>query len=663
MFERAMRSTRSGVRRSARRIRSPRKAREWIDRAAVEIAASPGEWREIVDTIRADFGHGPLPSELSAPGAHQFIDAVVKGRRASYPIRKLEPVAGGGMNAVLRSRELFSNHELAVRRHLPAESAVELGARERREALLRERLLELKRHPVIPRFWASGSVDGEPCEVFDFAPGVSLTGFVAKSGVAYGFLLAFAREAARGLEYLHRNGLIHGDVKPENFCVAEARRLDGRRVIHVTLIDFDIVSSPEEQIAQYALGNALEGTLPYMPPENFGQWVPDDEDEAADMVFSKDVFALGMTLARVINGRFPKSFYTSVNSLLEKKTRGEEVVLEFPDTIPPTLAMLVQSMCSGDWMQRPSLASIIKTVRALLEDASAEEKESLVRAAEPDASAPEMPSRAVAVANVGPYRVLEFAFGKRPPGDAQTLPIAALEDPFGRKLVGVPFEFASVAAESEFYEDRAALLTELNAVRLKHSDLLPGSFRDLVREEREGRRVVWIIRPLLAGAIDLTRYLENERRAATAGERLAILRRVAQALSVLEEAGYSLPRLTPELVFFAPLPDAGSETRAAQTRPLRRVFDVPSDEPGRFFRQELMGMALAERRRAGRTDATVEGLLEIASGMRLVSELDRPERELLARLRELPTWRERVSMLTFLEAQHTGARRSGSSAS
>src|SRR5262245_42127443 len=139
------RTTRSGTRRSARRIRSPRKAREWIDRAAVEIAASPGEWREIVDTIRADFGHGPLPAEVAAEGAHQFLDAIVGGRRAAYPLRKLEPVAGGGMNAVLRSRELFSNHELAVRRHLPAESAVGVGARERREALMRERLLELKR--------------------------------------------------------------------------------------------------------------------------------------------------------------------------------------------------------------------------------------------------------------------------------------------------------------------------------------------------------------------------------------------------------------------------------------------------------------------------------------------------------------------------------------
>jgi len=651
------RSTRSGTRRAGRRIRSPKKARQWIDRAAVEIAASPGEWREIVDTIRADFGRGPLPPALAASGAHQFVDSVVGGRRAAYPIEKLEPVAGGGMNAVLRSRELFSSHEIAVRRHLPAESAVEVGARVRRETLMRERLLGLRRHPVIPRFWASGSVDGEPCDVFDFAPGVSLTSFVARNGVSYGFLLEVAREAARGLEYLHRNGLIHGDVKPENFCVAEARRLDGRRVVRVTLIDFDIVSSPEEQIAQYALGNALEGTLPYMPPENFGQWVPDDDDEAEDMVFSKDVFALGMTLARVISGKFPRSFYTSVNSLLEKKTRGDDVVLEFPGTIPPTLAVLVQSMCAVDWRERPPLSAVIRTVRALLEEASHEERESLVRGPQHDPSAPETPPRAAAVANVGPYRVLDFAFGKRPPGDGQTLPIASLEDPFGRKLVGFPFTFATREEEAAFYEDRAALLHELNAVRRKHSDLLPGSFRDLVREERDGRHVVWIIRPLLENAVDLTRFLEQERPDAPVGERVAILRRTAQALAVLEEAGYVLPRLSPELVFFVPQPDAGgTATRAALTRPLHRLFEVPTKDPSRFFRQELMGTASARRGPAPSPDPTVESLLEIARGVGLVSELTGAERALLAQLRDLPSWRERVAMLTFLELEHAGGR-------
>src|SRR5258706_9807267 len=103
------------------RIRSPRKAREWIDRAAVEIASSPEDWTDIVNSIRADLGRPPLPSETGAETQFQFVQCDLGGQHASYPVRKLQPVAGGGMNAVLRSSELFAGRELAFRRHLPAE--------------------------------------------------------------------------------------------------------------------------------------------------------------------------------------------------------------------------------------------------------------------------------------------------------------------------------------------------------------------------------------------------------------------------------------------------------------------------------------------------------------------------------------------------------------
>jgi hypothetical protein len=46
----------------------------------------------------------------------------------------------------------------------------------------------------------------------------------------------------------------------------------------------------------------------------------------------------------------------------------------------------------------------------------------------------------------------------------------------------------------------------------------------------------------------------------------------------------------------------------------------------------------------------------MARAMGLVSRLSSAERALLAQLRDLPSWRERVSMLTFLEAEHAGGR-------
>src|SRR5258706_15333090 len=93
------RSTSSETPRAARRIRPPKKAREWIDRAAVEIAASPAEWRGNVDTICAAFGGGPPPPDLLTAHAHQFVGAVGGGGSAASPIRPPEPRGGGGGEA------------------------------------------------------------------------------------------------------------------------------------------------------------------------------------------------------------------------------------------------------------------------------------------------------------------------------------------------------------------------------------------------------------------------------------------------------------------------------------------------------------------------------------------------------------------------------------
>ena len=89
---------------------------------------------------------------------------------------------------------------------------------------------------------------------------------------------------AKGLAALHRAGVIHRDVKPENVIVAP----DGR----ARLIDFGVVRLPgiDEQAP------AAPGTPSYMAPELLagGQG-----DERADL------FALGVTLYRMFTGAYP----------------------------------------------------------------------------------------------------------------------------------------------------------------------------------------------------------------------------------------------------------------------------------------------------------------------------------------------------------------------
>jgi serine/threonine protein kinase len=629
-----------------------REARRLVGEAAREIAAAPVAWAAVVDRARAAFGRPPLgPAAVSALG-FPLLSAEDEGRPALLPLERLEPLGKGGMNTVSRSADLLTGRPLVVRRLIPAESAIEEEMRRRRNELVRERLSVLRRHPVLQRFWGSGLVEGAACELFDFAPGTTLSQHVREKGLTYGALLDVGWHAARGLLHLSRHGLVHGDVKPENFCVEE-RGSGGSARLRVSLIDFDIVSTVDEQLFQYRLSNTLDGTLPYMPPENFVQAVPEDPDECRRMVLAKDVFALGMTLVRVVNGRFPDGVYTSMTSLVQKKERLEEMPVSLPASLPAELRELVLAMCRTEWRMRPPLSVVVRTLDALRRGATEEERARLVAAPRAGALPEAPPSEPVEL--VGPYRLVNRAFAPRTPGDGQTRPLAELHDPFGRRLVGVPYEFRSAEEESSFYEERRALLEDLNAVRLRHPELFPGSFRDLVRQGvGDDLFVVWVIRPLLEGAIDLDRYLAQERPDATMRERVSILRRIADALAALEAGGYTLATLTPRLVFFVPPPEAAGEaalTVAGRTRPVAALFDIGAPATGRRFRQELMGTASAVRVSAEATGRVVAGFFDVASRMRVLTALDRDGRDAFLQLGDAQSWAERADLLRWLETR------------
>jgi len=639
--------------RGRRRGRSLRDARALVGRAAREIAAAPAAWTQVVDRVRAELGRPSLgPAAVSAKG-FSLLSTEEEGRPALLPLERLEPLGKGGMNTVSRSADLLAGRPLVVRRLIPAESAVEEEMRRKRNELVRERLSVLHRHPVLQRFWGSGLVDGEPCELFDFAPGTTLARYVKEKGLTYGALLDLAWHAARGLLHLARHGLVHGDVKPENFCVDE-RRAGGDARLRVSLIDFDIVSTVDEQLYQYRLSNTLDGTLPYMPPENFVQATPEDPEECRRMVLTKDVYALGITLVRVVNGRFPEGFYTGMTALVQKKERLEEIPVTLPATLPEALRSLVLSMCRTDWRERPPLPVVVRALESIRRSATEEERARLVAAPRADLAVEAPPTPPAEL--VGPYRLVDPAFAPRTPGDGQVRPLAELHDPFGRRLVGVPFEFRSAREEEAFYEERRALLRDLNAVRLRHPELFPGSFRDLVRQGvGDDLFLVWIVRPLLEGAMDLDRYLATERPDATLAEKVSILRRVAEALAALEEGGYTLATLSPQLVFFVPPPaDAGAEpspTLAGLTRPVAALFDIIATVSGRRFRQELMGTASAVRSTPEATGRVVAGFFEMAARIRVLATLQGSEKDAFLQVSDAQRWAERVDLLRWVETR------------
>lgn len=128
-------------------------------------------------------------------------------------------------------------------------------------------------------------------------------------------VLALVRQAAEALAQLHRQGLVHRDVKPANFLL----RADGT----LMLADFGLVVATGEGGEAQAAG-ALFGTPRYVAPEQL---------QGAPAAPAADVYSLGVLLHELLTGRPPFAGETLMEVLAQH-------LLAEPARLPAALADL-----------------------------------------------------------------------------------------------------------------------------------------------------------------------------------------------------------------------------------------------------------------------------------------------------------------------------------
>ncbi len=135
--------------------------------------------------------------------------------------------------------------------------------------------------------------------LYDWHAGETLQHMLARQhrpGVAQS--IAMATQAAKALGHLHRQGVIHRDVKPANLHQGE----DGV----LRLLDLGVALSGREPASARALH---AGTPSFINPEQWGFRLrgggvdTDAEPESADA--RSDLFALGVTLYQLLTGKLP----------------------------------------------------------------------------------------------------------------------------------------------------------------------------------------------------------------------------------------------------------------------------------------------------------------------------------------------------------------------
>lgn len=248
-----------------------------------------------------------------------------------------EKLGTGGMSTVYQATDRILERTVAVKvlaEHLSDDER--FVARFRREALAVAKLI----HPNIVQVYDTGVDDGRHYIVMEYVEGRSGAQILQRQGPVEPEIAAeIGIQACAGLDYAHRRGIIHRDVKPGNLMIVGGPVGGGEMVVKLT--DFGIARAIEQtRITQVG---SVVGTAAYLAPEQ----VRGEEATPAT-----DVYALGVVLYQFLTGRLP---YEG-SSLAELAVRQQNEKPLPPDTynseVPETLGAAVLRALEGDPSRR-----------------------------------------------------------------------------------------------------------------------------------------------------------------------------------------------------------------------------------------------------------------------------------------------------------------------
>lgn len=147
-------------------------------------------------------------------------------------------------------------------------------------------------------------------------------------------LINYWYQILQSVDYIHKNGIIHSDLKPANFLMINGR---------LKLIDFGIASNISLDSTSI-IKTSQAGTFNYISPEaltdiSIDNTVTGSDQPSIKISTKSDVWSLGCILYLLMYGKTPfahiKNMYAKINAITNPDTKIE--YLPLPSYYPPML--------------------------------------------------------------------------------------------------------------------------------------------------------------------------------------------------------------------------------------------------------------------------------------------------------------------------------------
>ena len=248
----------------------------------------------------------------------------------------------GGMGGVYLGRDKMLDRPVAVKVMLKEYGDdPEFVEKFKREAQAAARLI----HPNIAQIYTYGIANGMPYIAMELVAGGSLDQLMQHSGASIDItrVMKIGEQVAQALRCAADQGLVHGDVKPENIL------LDANG--NAKLVDFGLAAMQKNT-------NEIWGTPYYIAPEKV-------KKEAVD--FRADMYSLGGTLYHALTGVAPFEGDDAA-AVVRKRFEGAPVPpSQIRPGISPQIDALILKMLALDPAERyPSFEALLEDFKRIM---------------------------------------------------------------------------------------------------------------------------------------------------------------------------------------------------------------------------------------------------------------------------------------------------------
>lgn len=237
-------------------------------------------------------------------------------------------------------------------RHLPSQDIQALkelhphltGALERARFGREFRLCQNLHHPLFVRVFRMQDLETSCYYTMELVEGETLDVFLPRlrrSMPWEGWLervFEVVQALLDGLDYLHQQGVIHRDLKPQNILVTAQGE--------IKLIDLGLAG--QHHVSRVTDKGTLVGTPHYIAPELL---------QEAELDVRSDLYSLGVLVFEIVSGRLPFP-QTDLMALLRSIVIQPAPPLEALGPVPKGLAEWVRSLLSKDPADRPASAAL-----------------------------------------------------------------------------------------------------------------------------------------------------------------------------------------------------------------------------------------------------------------------------------------------------------------